>query len=150
MTDNEKPRQTFGKKERIVSKKTLEKLFGGGSHSMVAYPIRMVFMTVESAEVPVQVLVSVSKRHFKRAVKRNRVKRQTREAYRKNKGPIVEAATSVGRNYALAFIYMADELFPSKTIDEGVAKLITRLGEKITYKHREHPKEKTNDERGIQ
>ena len=77
----------FSKGERIVSRRQIEKLFGGGNRSMAAYPVRMVYMSMSRAshDEAVQVLVTVSKRHFKHAVRRNRVKRQLREAYRANK-----------------------------------------------------------------
>ena len=65
-------------KERIKSKKQLEMLFGGGkSRSMVAFPVRLVYMTNDcTTDTPqLMMMVSVSKRHFKHAVKRNRVER---------------------------------------------------------------------------
>lgn len=54
---------------------------------MAAFPVRLVYLKTDAeAGVPdVRVLVSVSKKCFKRAVKRNRVKRQLREAFRLNK-----------------------------------------------------------------
>ena len=86
---------TLGKEERICSKKLIEKLFKGGrSKSMVAYPLRVVYAQKaddEGENVPAQMLVSVSKRHFKHAVDRNRVKRQVREAYRKHKHTVTQA-----------------------------------------------------------
>ena len=146
MTATGKPTMTFGKSEHIISRKTIERLFAGGNRSMVAYPIRMVYMPVESVDMPVQVLVSVSKRHFKRAVKRNRVKRQIREAYRKNKNNLTVAASEAKMAYALGFIFMADELFPSTAIDESISRLLTRLREKIAHRHLRETQEKTGDE----
>lgn len=63
---------------------------GGASKSFSIFPIRVVYMPVEQGEAPASILISVSKRRFKRAVKRNRVKRQIREAYRKNKSLLVD------------------------------------------------------------
>ena len=63
---------------------------GGVSKSFSIFPIRVVYMPVEQGEAPASILISVSKRRFKRAVKRNRVKRQIREAYRKNKSLLVD------------------------------------------------------------
>ena len=63
---------------------------GGVSKSFSIFPIRVVYMPVEQGEAPASILISVSKRRFKRAVKRNRVKRQIREAYRKNKYLLVD------------------------------------------------------------
>jgi ribonuclease P protein component len=68
---------TLRKDERLCSRKALEELFGGGHQSFSAYPVRAVFMP--NGLDGVRILVSVSKRYFKRAVKRNRIKRQLRE-----------------------------------------------------------------------
>lgn len=125
----------FGKKERIVSRRLMEKLFSGGtSRSMSAFPLRIVYMPVERGydEAPVQVLISVSKRHFKRAVKRNRVKRQIREAYRHNKHLLADALLPTpDRALALAFIWQADELHTTENVAAAVKSLLTRLSEKI-------------------
>ena len=74
---------TLPKSERLCSQKALQKLFGGERRSVSVYPIRAVY--ADSEEPGIRIMVSVGKRHFKRAVKRNRVKRQLREAYRLNK-----------------------------------------------------------------
>ena len=77
---------TLRKAERLNSKILVGKMFEGGvSKSFSIFPIRVVYMPVEKGEASASILISVSKRRFKRAVKRNRVKRQIREAYRKNK-----------------------------------------------------------------
>lgn len=77
---------TLCKAERLYSKIVIEKMFAGGaSRSFSVFPLRAVYMSVDRQEVPASILISVPKKRFKRAVKRNRVKRQIREAYRKNK-----------------------------------------------------------------
>ncbi|WP_276499835.1 ribonuclease P protein component [Pontibacter litorisediminis] len=76
---------TFSKEEHLCSKRLISLLFAKGS-SFNLYPLRFVYYTPQ--DLPpgqTQVLVSVSKRYFKRAVDRNRLKRQMREAYRLNK-----------------------------------------------------------------
>ena len=88
---------TLTKSERVCSRNTVEQLFGGGqSRAMSAFPIRMVYMITDrqEGEPAAQMLVSVPKRCFKRAVKRNRVKRQVREAYRHLKHGVIEAMTA--------------------------------------------------------
>ena len=72
--------------ERINSKKQIDRLFrGGGSKAMTAAPLRMVYMAdnrqtdsqpADGHQPMAQMMVSVPKRYFKRAVKRNYVKRQ--------------------------------------------------------------------------
>ncbi|WP_162428479.1 ribonuclease P protein component [Pontibacter pudoricolor] len=86
--DHEAPQPltyTFSKEERLCSKRLITLLFSKGS-SFNLYPLRFVFYTEPgTTPAPTQVVISVSKRHFKRAVDRNRLKRQMREAYRLNK-----------------------------------------------------------------
>ena len=128
--------KTFGKNEKLVSKKTIDALFSGGnSRSMSAYPLRVVFMRKErnETEEPAQVMVSVSKRHFKRAVKRNRVKRQIREAYRLNKHLLHEALKQKKDTaVAMAFIWQSDELAETALITEKMQSLLSRMAEKIS------------------
>ena len=88
---------TLGKKERLNSKTLIERLFLGGSKSFPAFPLRVVYMSVEPVEedmAAASILISVPKKRFKRAVKRNLVKRQVREAYRKNKHLLLDALAS--------------------------------------------------------
>ncbi len=126
---------TFRKDERICSRKLIEQLFGGGcSRALTAFPIRLVYMKTEACEgkPPVQVLVSVSKRHFKRAVKRNRVKRQLREAYRKNKYILYETLRKhEGTGIAMAMIWIDDKLYESADVEKRVVNLLHRLAERI-------------------
>ncbi len=127
---------TFGKEERACSKKLIERLFGGGANrAMTAFPIRLVYMRMvegEGGAAPVQVLISVPKRQLKRAVKRNRAKRQIREAFRKNKSLLYGALAESGERLAMAFIWIDDRLHPSETVERKVANLLQRLSEKVS------------------
>lgn len=120
------------KPERLSRKKIIEKLFAGGSRSFSIFPLRVVWLPVEELDVPASLLVSVSKRRFKRAVKRNRVKRQIREAYRLNKQPLLEALAEKDLRLALAFIYLSDELTDSAVIAEKMKIALARIVEKVS------------------
>lgn len=77
--------KTFTKEERLCSRKSLDLLFKNGS-SFLLYPFRVSYLFVpETTNVPVQVVINVSKKRYKRAVDRNLLKRRTREAYRLHK-----------------------------------------------------------------
>ncbi len=76
-------RYTLGKNEKLKSTKSIDRLFVDGE-SFVQYPIRVVFVKNNSEEKN-KVAFSVSKRNFKLAVDRNKIKRLMREAYRLNK-----------------------------------------------------------------
>lgn len=120
------------KPERLSRKKIIEKLFAGGSRSFSIFPLRVVWLPVEELDVQASLLVSVSKRRFKRAVKRNRVKRQIREAYRLNKQPLLEALAEKDLRLALAFIYLSDELTDSAVIAEKMKITLARIVEKVS------------------
>lgn len=76
---------TFNKEERLCSKKLIDLLFKNGS-SFLLYPFRISYLLTEaSCKYPVQVVINVSKKRYKRAVDRNLIKRHIREAYRTQK-----------------------------------------------------------------
>ena len=125
---------TLKKEERISSRTLIEKLFdGGNSRSMTAYPVRIVYL-IESQpqETAVKILVSAPKRNLKRAVDRNRVKRQMREAYRKNKHIVLERIDHTSNTtLALAFIWLEKELCSSSDVEEKIVNLLKRVSEKL-------------------
>lgn len=104
---------------------------GGVSKSFSIFPIRVVYMLVEQGDAPAAILVSVSKRRFKRAVKRNRVKRQIREAYRKTKQPLTEELQRRGLRLAVAFIYVSDQIIGTSEIEEKMKIALSRVSEKL-------------------
>lgn len=94
---------------------------------MTEFPLRMVYKTVEGVE-PCQVLISVPKRCLHRANKRNRVKRQLREAYRRHKDMVA------GRNLLIAFIWLDSNIYPTDVVEQRVVSLLTRACEKLDKK----------------
>lgn len=124
---------TLPKAERLSSRKTIERMFGGGSKSVSAFPMRAVF-TPSEGNVS-DIMVSVSKRLFKRAVKRNRVKRQIREAYRLNKHILDAAATP----FHIAFLWNDSKEADSGTVAEKTRLLLYRITE--TFPPRKHDEE---------
>ena len=76
---------SFKKEERLCSRKYLDLLFKNGS-SFLLYPFRISYLFIDAAEeFPVQVVINVPKKRYKRAVDRNLLQRRIREAYRLNK-----------------------------------------------------------------
>lgn len=127
-------RNTFSKEERICSKLEIDRLFNGGSSkSLTAFPLRAVYLKEERAneeQEPVSILVSVPKKRFKHAVKRNRVKRQVREAYRLNKHALREKIKENDR-LMVAFIWMDSKLHPQETVVKKVVQILDRIGNNI-------------------
>ncbi len=108
--------ETFPKTERLCSKLEQDRLFKGRSHTKIVYPIKAVYCESETTKV----LFSVPKRNFKHAVDRNRVKRQFREAYRKNKA-VLNAPKLI------AFIYLDNKHCPSSVVERRMVKLLSLL-----------------------
>jgi len=73
----------FPKNEHLTGKKSIENLFANGK-SVINFPLRAVFCTTYEHN-SAKILVSVPKKHFKKAVWRNYHKRLIRETYRLNK-----------------------------------------------------------------
>ncbi|KAA6313798.1 Ribonuclease P protein component [termite gut metagenome] len=122
------------KTERLNRKVIIEKLFAGGAKSFSIFPLRVVFTPIDSNyqhSVTTAILISVSKKRFKRAVKRNRVKRQIREAYRKNKQALLPILEEKNVTLAIAFIYLDDKLVSSTEIEEKINISLARIIEKI-------------------
>lgn len=67
--------------------------------------------------MPSRIVVSVPKRSFKRAVKRNLLKRRIRESYRRQKALL-------GPGVDILFIYTAAEVLPYEVIYADMATLL--------------------------
>ena len=125
------PTYTFHKEERICSHKVLEELFSGRHKSITAFPIRAIYMTTE--EEGVSVLMSVSKKFFKRAVHRNRVKRQMREAYRLNK----QLINLQKGGLRIAFLWRTNEILQTEKVFAKMQSLLQRIGEEVSTRSEE-------------
>jgi ribonuclease P protein component len=121
-------RATFTKQERLVNRKRIDLLFSG-SRSVATYPLRAVYINkVRAEEDAVQLLISVPKKRFHHAVDRNRVKRQIREAYRKNKWLLYDALPA-DKQLLLAFVWLSDRHLPSAEVEHRVVSLLQRVAE---------------------
>ena len=84
-------KNTFPKKEKLCGEIRIGRLFAEGE-AFIAYPLRVVYKFSEEREDSgVKILISVPKKKIKKAVHRNRIKRQIREAYRLNKAVLLES-----------------------------------------------------------
>ncbi|MBY0535609.1 MAG: ribonuclease P protein component [Chitinophagaceae bacterium] len=95
----------LNKDQRLKSKKQIDRLFAKGN-SFTVYPFRVLYQWAEPENAPVRFGVSVSKRIFKKAVDRNRLKRMTREAFRLQKEGLEKAVAAKGLGLELFFIYI--------------------------------------------
>ncbi|WP_397364151.1 ribonuclease P protein component [Olleya sp. R77988] len=118
-------RLTFNKHEKLKSQKAIEQLFAEGK-SVSAYPLRMVYLKKDKS---IKVGVSVSKRNFKKAVDRIRVKRLLREAYRLNKTMLIDHKID---NYTLMILYISKEMPDFKLVDAKMKTLLIKFKDHIS------------------
>lgn len=125
----------FPKTEKLCSDKLIDRLFTEGNREIGSFPVRLVYLQVSTEEISgINILVSVSKRHFKRAVKRNRVKRQLREYYRLNNQKLKSMLAANNQGLLLALIYTDGKLWSTeklnKRLDSAFEKLLSVLSSK--------------------
>ena len=123
---------TFKKSERLCSRLLMDRLFQGDNKSVSAYPLRAVFLPVSTDEQKgVSVLISVPKKRFHDAVDRNRVKRQIREAYRKQKHALIEKMDEREQGLLIAFIYVSAQIESAAYIEKRLARLLDKIDETL-------------------
>lgn len=120
----------FPKSRKLCGETTVDRLFREGS-GFSRFPLRVVYIVNDQpreGEAPLRMMVSVGKKRFKRAVKRNRVKRLVREAWRLRMAD-VEAAMSEAnvRGLHVAFVFLSGELPSFADVDAAMSKAIDKL-----------------------
>ena len=121
-------RKRLRKFERLSSKKQIQTLFTEGkSFNVPPFAVRYTKLADQELNSH-QILVSVSKRNFKRAVDRNRIKRQIREAYRLNKHLLTEQSDK----YAIAYIYTFKKMIPYKALENKLIDCLSRLQSELS------------------
>jgi ribonuclease P protein component len=120
---------SFSKKEKLKSKKLIEQLFAEGK-SVSAHPLRLIFIETPFVEdVKLKVGMSVSKRNFKKAVDRNRIKRLLRESYRLQKHLYFNNITT---QYAFMILYIGKDKPDYKHIETKMKLLFKQFLIKVS------------------
>jgi len=120
--------QGLTKAERINSNITIEDIFRKGD-SVFSYPYRLVWIENKLDEdiVPAEILLSVGKKRFKKAVDRNAIKRLIRETYRINKNVIWEHCKQNNIKLQMGIVYVGKEISDFDSHNKAMKKLIEKL-----------------------
>ena len=117
------------KEQRLFKKKAIDQLFGKGK-GFNFYPFRVVVYAHPSENdepsIP-RFLFSVSKKRFHHAVKRNKIKRLVREAWRKNKSQIIVKCEEHKITFDFALVYTATIILSYEEIEKKIKLLSLRL-----------------------
>lgn len=115
---------SFKKEERLTGKILINKLFTEGK-VINCHPLKLVFLFCEfETNYPAQILISVPKRNFKKAVDRNLLKRRIREAYRLNKKELYLKLSQKNKRVIFAVIYTAEEINDYNLIEKRLLELL--------------------------
>lgn len=124
---------SLSKSERLCSQTLFDELLTS-EFSFVKYPFRVVFKdSSQPGPFPARIAISVSKKKFKRAVKRNRIKRLAREAYRLNK-PGFHQQIPEGHTVDLLLIYLDKELPSYAKTEKAIKNTLQKIPDRLFQK----------------
>ncbi len=110
---------TFPKHNKLCGQERIAALYKEGKR-FTAWPLRVTYLPIE---MDTQILVWAPKSLFKRAVKRNHLRRLMREAYRLHKDILGD------QHYQIAFNYMDKEEQSFAVIEKAICKSLKKISE---------------------
>ncbi len=120
--------QTFSKTERLSSKILIDRLVEKGN-SFSSFPFRIRWLEIPESTSPIKIVISVPKRIVNSAVDRNKLKRQIREVYRKEKQKLYDDLAA--KKILLLLVYTAKTEMEFKELQEKTIEALHRLSKKV-------------------
>lgn len=118
----------FQKSDRLCSDKVIDGVFSKGKE-LRKFPFILKFIAADKGEL--KIAISVPKRKVKRAVDRNRLKRQIREAYRLNNTPLKLALADKAEGLNIFLIYSGKEKEEYRFLEEKLKLILNELLSRI-------------------
>jgi len=119
---------TFSRIESIKQRKQIDRLFSEGQ-SFKLHPFKVYYIINEKiADPPVQILIAIPKKDYKRSVDRNKLKRLIREAYRLNKHTLTEHFRQTKINIHVGIVYSGNSgMLSFVEIEEKLKSCLQKL-----------------------
>ncbi|MBB79086.1 MAG: hypothetical protein CL844_08820 [Crocinitomicaceae bacterium] len=125
----------LGKNYKLCSKAIIKSLFETGI-TIKHYPFIATFKEINlTLPPPLKVTFSAPKRIFKKAHRRNKIKRKTKEAFRLNKNIIEHYLIEKNKQIALFLVYSTQEEFSHIVLEEKTKKLFDKIINKLEENH---------------
>lgn len=120
------PRLTFRKHEHLCGQLRIQEVFRRG-RGLSEAPFRLIGLRMQlPSNAPAQVAFSVPRKHLRRAVDRNRMKRLMREAYRHAKPMVYERLSGSEAQVAWLFVYQARQLLEQEELSRKITRALHR------------------------
>jgi ribonuclease P protein component len=114
----------FPKKEKLKSESLIREIFEEGK-SITSYPLKLIYLDIKiPVKTKIQCGVTVPKRNFKSAVKRNRIKRLLRESYRLNKEEIFN---NIEGSFAFLFLYLGKDMPQYEEVEKNMRIILQKF-----------------------
>jgi ribonuclease P protein component len=124
-------RFTLKKEERLYGHAALENVYSKGKH-LHNNNFNILYIEVpQSEQPPCRVVFSVPKRSFKKAVDRNRIKRQMREVYRHHKHVLYQHLAEKQKHIHIYLIYSAKQMGTFNELEDNLIKALDLLANKV-------------------
>jgi len=117
---------TFSKWERLCSRDDFQKLFSEGK-SFYCYPYKCIYLWKEAEAFSAKIAIAVSKKKFKNAVDRNKIKRLIRESYRLEKGILYQNYNGISQSIDMIIIYTETKICSFSLTKKKLISLITNI-----------------------
>lgn len=124
--------ETFSKKERLCGIKAIDELFDTGRTFQA--PLFRAVCSIEPAAADlasVRLLVSVAKKHFRKAVDRNLLRRRIKEAYRKHKNLLVKPLTENNKRADIAIIWKDQVIADYREIEISMLDILSKIARQV-------------------
>lgn len=121
----------FPNSEHLKQKHLFDELFSSGIRSF-KHPVMVLWKETELPTAkPIQVGFSVPKKHFKKAIQRNRIKRRLREAYRTQKAPLSQHLEKSGRQLAVLFVVVKPDNISYEELQPKILLLLQGIEDAV-------------------
>ncbi len=115
---------SFSKSERLCGHNAIDKLMSEGKWGATEH-LKYCCLKREDTNCVNRLMISVPKRLFKRAVKRNLLKRRIREAYRQQKSLL----SACGVDFLI--FYKSPDILPYSTVAEELAEVLAKISSRL-------------------
>ena len=125
------PDRSQGRERSLKRKAVMDRVFAVG-HTAKSFPLLSRFGQVaKDGPAPTRVAFTVSKKRFRRAVDRNRIKRLMRESWRNLRSPF-EELVSDHEQCAVVLIFVGKDIPSQEAMDKAMSRLLPRMKEALT------------------